>query len=286
MLNFFTNWSKVEEQEGRIHAFNGKFGPKIMANWCCHGSDLNGSWEWFPFAASWLPDWHWMSHDFASKEPRSRHDRATIAPRLGHDRAAIGPRSYVDRALDSQTNIIWWSWHWFCDEGATIVARSHHDRGSIAPRLWISCTSLPRRRMEIWRSMRLYEEKKIELHVAVRSRSRGLDVDEDKLSSCRHVATDEKKLCPRWAESPSSPVRWRSDDRDVSTRQQVSPSISSVYSPIEHVLMMEIRWTPRPSHQRTSITAHAFDVRRAATCPAKVRTVWEHSLTRKKKWQW
>ena len=37
--------------------------------------------------------------------------------------------------------------------------------------------------------MRLREEKKIGLHMAVRSRSRGLRVDEDKHSSCRHVVS-------------------------------------------------------------------------------------------------
>ena len=42
----------------------------------------------------------------------------------------------------------------------------------------------------------------------------------------------------------------------------------------EHVLMMEIRWTSGLSHQRVSIEGRAFDVCRATTCPAKVRTVW------------
>ena len=31
-LIHFMNRSKVEEQEGRIHAFKGKFGPKIVAD--------------------------------------------------------------------------------------------------------------------------------------------------------------------------------------------------------------------------------------------------------------
>ena len=35
------------------------------------------------------------------------------------------------------------------------------------------------------------KEEKIRLHVAIRSRSRGVNVDEDKLSSCCHVAIGE-----------------------------------------------------------------------------------------------
>ena len=35
------------------------------------------SWKRFPLAASWLPNWCWMSHDRAMIRPRSRVDRGS-----------------------------------------------------------------------------------------------------------------------------------------------------------------------------------------------------------------
>ena len=63
----------------------------------CRGREnrLQGSWERFSWAASWL-----QSHD------EFRFKRTTIAPRSGHDRIAIGPRSRVDRDLNSPMNVV------------------------------------------------------------------------------------------------------------------------------------------------------------------------------------
>ena len=80
-------------------------------------------------------------------------------------------------------------------DSALKESRSRLDRAAIAVRSDRDCGVLPR----VFYAVRLEsdapgvfrKEKKIRLHVAVRSRSRGLNVDEDNLSSCRHVAISE-----------------------------------------------------------------------------------------------
>ena len=78
------NRSKVEKIRSEIHAFKGKISPKIVVDWCGRGSGLQGSWERFSWAASWLQSRDEFRFNFASKE-------ATIALDRGHDQAAIGP---------------------------------------------------------------------------------------------------------------------------------------------------------------------------------------------------
>ena len=85
-------------------------------------------------------------------------------------------------------------------------------------------------------------ERKIGLHVTVRSRSRGLDVDGDKLSSCRHVAIGEP-----------------------SDRRHLNPSFA-------HVMNLMIAWT---RVHAISAVPTAFDACSVSTSPAQVRTVWD-----------
>ena len=85
--------------------------------------------------------------------------------------------------------------------------------------------------------------------MAVRSRSRGLNVDEDKLSSCRHVAIGEPSDC-----------------------RHLNPSFA-------HVMNLMIAWTR--VHAISAVPTES-NARRASTSPAKVKTVWEHSPTRRK----
>ena len=95
-----------------------------------------------------------------------------------------------------------------------------HDRGLIAPRsrfdrivivvfFYESPTSSDWNSM-LQRSSR--RERKIGLYVAVRSRSRGLDVDEDKLSSYRHVAigepSDRRHLTPSFEHVMNLMIAW------------------------------------------------------------------------------
>ena len=86
--------------------------------------------------------------------------------------------------------------------------------------------------------------------MVVRSQSCGLNVDEDELSSCRHVAIGEP-----------------SDRRHLSL-------------PFAHVMDLMIAWTRVHAISAVPTESHAH---RAATRPAQVRAVWEHSPTRKKK---
>ena len=88
--------------------------------------------------------------------------------------------------------------------------------------------------------------------MAVRSRSRGLNVDEDKLSSCRHVAIGEP-----------------------SDRRHLNPSFA-------HVMNLMIAWTR--VHAISAVPTES-NVRRASTSPAKGMTMWEHSPTRRKTWE-
>ena len=147
----FTNRSKVE-QEGRIHAFKGKFCPKIVADWWGCGSGLMASWERFPSAVSWLPIWQWISFDFASTE-------ATIAPRSGHDRASIVTlvlnRSPSDLVGRSEALIPRWRRPWSHLIMATIARRSGHDRASN----WVLIFSLSDEDhdlMKMWRARELH----------------------------------------------------------------------------------------------------------------------------------
>ena len=122
-LIHFTNRSKVEFIKGEYIAFKGKFGPKIVADWCGRGSGLQGSWERFPWAASWLqsrdesaPIWRWISSDRGAIGPWSNRDRE---PRL-----MLG----FNRCRPIQLEGVWC---WFRDGGSTIVGRSGHDRTAI-----------------------------------------------------------------------------------------------------------------------------------------------------------
>ena len=60
--------------------------------------------------------------------------------------------------------------------------------------------------------------------------------------------------------------RQRSNAPGASTCHQVSPLIASTYSLFEHVLLMEIEWTPCPLHQCISSNAPGYVVRCATTC--------------------
>ena len=141
------------------------------------------------------------SFNFASKRgmifgaigPRSGHDRATIAPRSGPNlrrgrssghldaipplkecnRRSIAMRSWCDRGSIAPR----------CDRGA-IAVRSHRDRG-VLPEAFCAV------RLESDAPDIFQKEAKIQLLVAVGSRSRSLNADEDKPSSCRHVAICE-----------------------------------------------------------------------------------------------
>ena len=113
-----------------------------------------------------------------------------------HDRATIGPRSRLDCDLDSQTTAvrscaICWKDHGLDSalkeprsrlDLTAIAVRSHHDRRFL-PRIFAAVR---------WKSDApcvFMKRRRLGLTVAVRSRSRGLHVDEDKRSSCRHVAS-------------------------------------------------------------------------------------------------
>ena len=123
-----------------------------------------------------------------------------------------------------------------------------HDRGSIAPRSRFDRTAIVVFFHESptpldWNPMlqrSSQRERKMGLHVAVRSRSRGLDVDEDKLSSCRHVAIGEP-----------------------SDRHHLNPSFA-------HAMNLMIVWT---RVHAISAVLTASDACSVSTSPAQVRTV-------------
>ena len=127
----------------------------------------------------------------------------------------------------------------------TITVRSDRDRG-VLPRVFCAV------RLEFDAPGIFRKEKKIGLHVAVRSRSRGLNVDEGKLSSCRHVAIGEP-----------------------SDRHHLNPSFA-------HVMNLMIAWTQ--VHAISAVPTES-NVRRASASPAKDKTMWEHSPTRRKTWE-
>ena len=141
-------------------------------------------------------------------------------------------------------------------DSALKESRSRLDRAAIAIRSDRNRGVLPRDfcavRLESDAPGIFRKEKKIGLHVAIRSRSRGLNVDENKLSSCRHVAIGEP-----------------------SDRRHLNPSFA-------YVMNLMIAWT---RVQAISAVPTESNIRRASTSPAKGKTVWEHSPTRRKIWE-
>ena len=178
---------------------------------------------------------------------------------------------------------------WMGHDRATIERRSSHDRASIV--VLRRCRSTVR-----WRSSDdnldppSDEDPLMMISTILRSwwiQCRSSDEDQ-MMTMCPRGAPrfrNHERLRPSdEAMSDEAMIKsWRrSDAPGTSTCHQVSPRSHPLIPPIEHVLMMEIRWTPHPSHQRISIKTRASDVHRAATYLAKVRTVWEHSPTWKK----
>ena len=112
--------------------------------------------------------------------PRSGHDRATIASRSGHDR---GP-GHASHAVQSSGNDSTLKEQRSRLDRAAIAVRSGRDRG-VLPQVFSAV------RLESDAPDLLRKEKKIGCLVAVRSRSCSLNIDEDGLSSCRHMAIGE-----------------------------------------------------------------------------------------------
>ena len=145
-LNFFTSWSKVEEQRREIHAFKeGKLGPTIMAigavmESVCKGcgSSSSGRRRSFGIGHEWASISAMIS---AFLGHASRWDR----PRSWPDRASIGRRS---RCRSSRQHLRQ-SWSWFRLERSMIATRSRRDRGAIEPRSWSSSTLRLHRPMDL-----------------------------------------------------------------------------------------------------------------------------------------
>ena len=135
-------------------------------NWRSRGSRIGGELALIPLQS----------------EPWSPYDRAVIGPRLHVDRevgaqtidAQInGKDCFLDSALKEPRSRL---------NRTTIAVRLRHDRGYL-PRVFSAVR---------WRSDApcvAVKRRKSGFIVAVRSRSCGLHVDEDKCSSCRHVAS-------------------------------------------------------------------------------------------------
>ena len=57
---------KLKNKEGKYMLLKREIGLKIVGHWNGRGGDLQGSWERFFGARSYLRDWLRISHDYAS----------------------------------------------------------------------------------------------------------------------------------------------------------------------------------------------------------------------------
>ena len=129
------NRSKVEEQEGRIHAFKGKFGPKIVADWCGSGSDFMGR-------GSDSLGRH-RGFNPATNRPRFCGELAPIVGRSGHDRTAIVSHNRTVIVSHNRTVIV------SHDRGSLLIAAVWSDQVGWAVLITRSSSSSICRPMEM-----------------------------------------------------------------------------------------------------------------------------------------
>ena len=167
------NRSKEKKIRREIHAFEQKFSPKIVADWCGRRSGFS---------------WRCRSSRIGSElalillqsEPRSRHDRATIASIV----MLVLKRS----PSESVGRIVLSIPRWRSRDCGSIALRSRFDRATIVD--FFHESSPPSDGNLTLHASRV-KRRKSGFTVAVRSRLCGLHVDEDTCSSCRHTASDK-----------------------------------------------------------------------------------------------
>ena len=95
-----------------------------------------------------------------------------------------------------------------------------------------------------------------------------------------HVATGEFSDCGL-SLAHLSLVRWRSDDRSVSTRQHVSPRSHPLSLLFQHVRWWMIAWTRVHAIEGS----HLDPTQPCRHVAYNIKNVWEHNPTRRKNWE-